>query len=163
MANYGSVTIQFGIIGGGVGRVSIELDEEMNQGKTQFAYGSKAYFQVYSDPGMSVQVVKSDGTLTTEGSGQREFVDQVVFVEEQTADLAKPISSVTGYTWFGQSLGVITKTGVYQITTAQAPDVASGKIGVADVKYKANFARYSISVPNKGVPEYPVLIVAVAS
>lgn len=162
MANYGSITIQFGVIGD-AGKVAIELDEDMNQGKTQFAYGSKAYFQVYADPGLTVDIIKTDGTLTSEGVGTRLFDEQVQFIDAQTAELGKPIRSIESYQWYGQNLGTITKTGIYQIKCAQAPNISLGKIGIANVSYKADFTRYAISVPNKGVPEYPVLIVAVVS
>lgn len=162
MANYGSITIQFGVIGD-AGKISIELDEEYNQGKTKFPYGSKAYFQVYSDPGLTVRIIQTDGTLSSEGVGKRSFEEQVQFIESQTAELSKPIRSITGHTWYGQDLGNITKTGIYQIKCAQAPDILGGKIGVATVRYDANFSRYAISVANQGVPEYPVLIVAVVS
>ncbi|MDD3553212.1 MAG: hypothetical protein PHC35_01640 [Deltaproteobacteria bacterium] len=162
MANYGSITIQFGIVGD-AGKISIELDEEMNQGKTQFAYGSKAYFQVYADPGLTVHLIKTDGILTNEGVGTRTFDEQVQFIDSQTAELGKPIRSIESYQWYGQDLGNITKTGIYQIKCAQSPDITQGKIGITKVSYKADFTRYAISVPNKGVPEYPVLIVAVAA
>ena len=159
-----SLTITFkSITDSKSGNVSIELDDEKNNGKTEFMYGEKAYFRVFADPGMSVSVLSTDGAISNEGAGVSTETELKEFVEKDTAETSKAIEGIVSHRWLGQDLGNITKSGIKEIKSSQKPDIANGKIGMAEIKYTAHYKRYALSVGQKNEAEYSVLVVVVGT
>ncbi len=139
------------------GDVVIELDNEMNKGKTQFLYGEKAYFKVFYDPSLVLSVTASDGTITEEGYGQEQIEETFNFVDTNEVKVRKPILSLVETTWFGQSLGSLQKDGLFKLVASEQPN-PENKVAIAKVKYVTQFKRYAIRVSNKPYDEYPVLV-----
>lgn len=130
----------------------IDLDDEMNEEKTQFLYGEKAYFRIFKYPSsLSITITQSDGDITSEGSGSSEEEETIIFVSTDEASSSKPIKSITSYEWFGNSLGSVSAIGT-NVKTSQ-----SG-VGVLKLNYTADFERRAISVSTKDEEIYPVVV-----
>lgn len=158
-----SVTISFttALPTGGGKDVVIELDDEKNNGKTTFRYGEKAYFKIFYDPALNVVVDKTDGILTDEGQGQETVEEFVSFIDSKEATLNKPCLNILSVEWLGNSLGSITQQGLYSIITEKTPELGgSNGIGLAKIEYTTQFKRYAISIPEKNVDEYQVIVAA---
>ena len=141
--------------------ILIELDEEKNNGKTEFLYGEKAYFKVYA-PDINYQIVSSDGTITSEGIGQETVEETLEFVEGREQTTSKPIVAINSYSWLGNSLGNISKKDIKTIQAEKEPDaIGPNGIGLLRLQYSTQFIRYSITVPQKQEAEYEVLVVVV--
>lgn len=143
--------------------IIIELDDERNNGKTEFMFGEKAYFKVFADPSVNVSIRATDGTITNEGTGQDVVEENLQFIDSNEATTSKPILSISSYEWLGNSLGTITKKDVKTLQAEKTPDpLGDNGIGLLNVKYLSSFRRYAISVPQiSGKNEYSVLVVAV--
>lgn len=132
--------------------IQVALDSVRNNDRTQFLYGSKAYFKVYSAPSdMSLQLIASDGTITEEGSGTEDIDDVVTFGNSDNGSVTYPVQSIVASEWLGKSLGAVHGEGNRVVS------VNSG-VGILDVTYRTPFRRYAISVPTKDVDEYAVAI-----
>jgi hypothetical protein len=130
----------------------VELDDEMNDDKTQFLYGEKAYFRIFKyPPSLSITIFKSDGTITSEGSGDSEEEDTITFVNTDEGAVSKPVKNITSYEWLGNSLGSVSAVGT-KVKASQ-----SG-VAVLKLKYKSNFVRHAISVSTKEEEIYPVVV-----
>jgi hypothetical protein len=140
--------------------VVVELDAERNAGKTQFAFGTKAYFKVFADPSLNLNIDNSDGTVTPEGLGTDLITEELTAVDAQTQNTAKVMVSVADSEWYGNSMGAVTKTAAKTVVFEKlpAPGSANG-VAIGQVKYYATFRRYAVQVPDKGVPTYNVLVV----
>ncbi len=139
------------------GDIVIELDDDRNNGKSEFLYGEKAYFKVFYDPSLVLYVTSSDGTITSEGNGQEIVEDDYEFISDSEQTVSKPIMSIVDYTWLGNSLGTISKTGLYTFECSDTPD-PSNNIGVARVRYASQFARYAVTVGSKPYDTYNVVV-----
>lgn len=151
-----SLTITF-TASADTGDIVIELDDDMNNGRSEFLYGEKAYFKVFYDPSLVLYVTSSDGVITAEGMGQDSVEDDYEFTDGTEQSVSKPIMSIIDYTWFGNNLGTIRKTGLYTFECADTPDPAT-KVGIARVQYASQFARYAITVGTKPYDTYSVMV-----
>ena len=156
-----NTTISFSTSGTSDDQFTIELDTDRNNDKSTFSYGNKAYFRVYSTiADLNSLIVKATaGTIAKEGiyTADRDAAD-VSFIDSQTSDYSYAINGVSSYSWYGQSLGAITK---YDDTTIQCeiePDPENGILGIASVVVSASYALYSITVPKQSQSEFPVVV-----
>ena len=157
-----SISIRFTVAGGaGELPIVIELDNEMNDGRTEFLFGSRAYFKIFSPPGVNYQLRSSDGTILGEGNGLDTIKEYISFIEEKTATVSKPVVGPFTFTWLGVSLGNIIKKNFFEVECEKQPGVENG-CGIAYVEYQTQFNRYSITVqsPANDIKEYEVLVVA---
>lgn len=130
----------------------VELDAEKNEDKTQFLYGEKAYFRVYTYPGdMDLTITESDGTITLEGSGESEEEEDIAFANVSEGSCSKPVKSITSSKWLGNSLGSVSAEGT-KITTSKEG------VAVLKLKYKADFRRYALSLSTKEEDSYTVIV-----
>jgi hypothetical protein len=130
----------------------VDLDADMNDDKSQFEYGEKAYFRIFAYPdSMIITVEKSDGTITSEGSGEAEVEEDIVFANTNTATSSKPVKSIVSQEWLGTSLGSVSATGT-KITASQEG------VAVLKLTYKADFERRALSLPTQDEDEYTVVI-----
>lgn len=130
----------------------VELDDEMNNDKTQFLYGEKAYFKIYKYPSsLSLTITPSDGTIASEGSGTDDEEENITFVNTDTASSSKPVKSISSYSWLGNSLGAVSGLG----TTVNASNEG---VGVLKLDYKSDFVRYSITIGTQSEEEYPIVV-----
>lgn len=130
----------------------VELDTEKNDDKTQFLYGEKAYFKIYTFPeDMVLVVTPSDGDITLEGSGESEEEEVVLFTNVSESSCSKPVSSITDSKWLGTSLGSVSAVG-------QKITVSSEGVAVLNLEYKAKFRRYALSLSEKEEDEYVVIV-----
>ena len=158
-----SLTITFKSVTTGKGDITIELDDEKNNGKTEFSYTDTAYFRVYADPGMNISVYATDGSISNEGGGvstEKEFKE---FIDSRTATTNKPISAIVSNRWYGNNLGSITKTGIREVSCTEEPDAASGRIGICEVEYTSHFSRYGLTIGQRDDKEYKVLVIVVGT
>lgn len=136
----------------------MDLDEEENDEKTQFLYGTKAFFRVFKFPyTLSVELFKSDGTLAGEGSGTADIEETITFANTDTASISKPGASLVSYSWLGNSLGSV---------SIEGGTVKSSKVGVGVLRlvFRAPFDRHSVTLGEKeDIDEYPVIIFALGT
>lgn len=140
----------------------VELDgdknaEEYGSEKSQFLYGEVAYFRVFKSPSdLKYDIVISDGSLTDHGKGtyvtKEDSPEMATFINTNTARSRLPVKTLTSQEWLGNSLG--------NVNVSDDVNLIAGKSGVGVLSYSitADFDRKGISVPNKNVPEYPVII-----
>lgn len=156
MAN-SSMTVTFVTESSDSATIVVELDGEKieevyGEDKTQFLYGEKAYFKIYKYPSdLSIAITQSDGTIASEGSGTSDESENITFTNSKTGSTSKPVKSVTGSEWLGNSLGAVSVVG--EDVTANTKGV-----GILALDYTASFTRHSLTVSGKSEDEYPVLV-----
>ena len=133
--------------------LAVALDDDLNEGRSCFLYGEKVYFRVYHSPALVITVESSDGSIFLEslGSSDKES-ENISFADTNEASVSKLIKAVTSYSWFGRSLGSILKTG---ITSIRASNTG---VAIAAVEYTTQYDVYSITLSDKGIETYPVLV-----
>lgn len=130
----------------------VELDDEMNNDKTQFCYGEKAYFRIYKYPStLELTITQSDGTIASEGSGTSDEEETITFVDTDSSSASKPIESISSYSWLGNSLGAVSGIG----TTVKSSNEG---VGVLKLEYTSDFVRYSITIGLQEEEEYPIVV-----
>jgi hypothetical protein len=133
--------------------LEVELDDELNGDRSCFLYGENVYFRVYHSPSMSITVETSDGTVFLISTGNLEAVtENISFANENTGNVSKLIKAIVSWVWFGRSLGSILKTGDTSIRAS-----ASG-VAVVAVSYTTEYDVYALTLSDKGIAEYPVLV-----
>lgn len=135
------------------GLLSVELDADLNEGRTCFLYGEKVYFRVYHDLNLVITVEASNGAVFLESVGALDSEEEnISFVNTNEASTAKMITILNSYSWFGKSLGTLLHTG--------GASVRAGNSGVAiaAVAYTTQYDVYSITLSDQGVESYPVLV-----
>jgi hypothetical protein len=155
-----SLTITFSALGEGADSVQIELDDELNGDRSQFVYGEVANFLVFLDDSKyDYQVFATDGVLINNGSRtvNRDFDYQ--FVDTPIQSLQYPINDILSYQWYGNNLGAITKNSLFEVKCAITPDPSNGTIGIGDGVISTTGHSHGISIQDKPLPEYPVLII----
>jgi hypothetical protein len=154
MAVESSIIIEFKIsCEAEAGLLSVELDDELNGGRTCFLYGEKVYFRVYHSPNLTITVESSDGTVFLESVGSTDNEEEnLSFANEDEASTARTILTLDSYSWFGRSLGTLLHVG--------GAAVRAGRSGVAiaAVEYTTQYDVYSLTLTDKGVESYPVLV-----
>lgn len=140
--------------------ISLALDDTKNNSVTSFLYADKAYFKVYAyhkeaesphtpnDP--DTEIIISDGTLSSEGSGYEEITEFIVVSNEKTANTTKAIDSIVSATWLGRSLGSVVSTG------GTGLQFSSAGYAVLEIVYKTKFKRYAVTLPSREVADYRV-------
>lgn len=148
-----SISISFVTAGAADGEVlAAELDSEKNGNKTQFLYGEKAYFRVYTYPeSMGLTITESDGHVTSEGSGTVDEEENIVFTNSNEGSCSKPVSSITSSKWLGNSLGSVSAAGTKIKTSSKG-------VAVLKLNYRANFKRYALSLSAKADDSYTVVV-----
>ena len=152
-----SVTIEFVAVTVAA-ELILQLDSVMNDEKTSFEYGEKAYFQAFSYPvSMVLALTPTDGVISNEGSGTSDEEDEIVtFVDSDEESVSKPVLSITSYNWLGTSLGSVASDGTKIITSVKGT-------GVLKITYTSNFRRYGLVLPTKDEESYPVIVVVVGT
>ena len=140
--------------------VVIELDAERNNNKTQFQFGTQAFFLVYAPLDLALNIDQSDGTVTPQGFGTKMITENLTAVDAQTQTTAKVMTSVASSAWYGNSMGAVAKTAPKTLTFEKLPAPGSPNgVAIGTVDYYAPFRRFAITVPDQGVPTYNVLVV----
>ena len=130
----------------------VDLDKEKNEDKTQFVYGDRAYFRIYTYPeDMELIITESDGHVSSQGSGESEEEAFIVFKDTSEGSCSKPVSTLISSKWLGNSLGSISIEGT-KITAS------SKGVAVLKLKYKADFRRYALGLSSKGEDTYTVVV-----
>ncbi|WP_303851665.1 hypothetical protein [Seleniivibrio woodruffii] len=137
--------------------------DEYGKTKSTFAYGETAYFRVYAEHPDRTAVFASDGILTSMGIFTEEITDETaVFLESAAADTDKPVATVSGFEWLGNSLGEITRKSTYSVQCAAEPKPSQGQFGTALISYRTSYALFGITLPLRNRESYPVLVYAEA-
>lgn len=138
--------------------IYVELDAEMNFDKTQFVYGEKAYFKVYTIPSdLAIILIPTDGSISAEGSGTETIEDELLtFTETEEGEnnqtsVSKPVVSIISSSWLGNSLGALSAAG-FEITATQLG------VGVCKITYSTSFRRYALSLSAKDEDSYIVVV-----
>jgi hypothetical protein len=130
----------------------VDLDAEKNEDKSQFLYGEKAYFRIFTYPeNMKIAIIESDGNITTEGNGLFEEEENIVFANVSEASCSKPISSIKSSKWLGESLGAIAVEG-------NKIKASSKGVAILKLKYTASFRRYGLQLGGRSDDSYTVLV-----
>jgi hypothetical protein len=135
------------------GLLSVELDDELNGGRSCFLYGEKVYFRVYHSANLTITVESSNGSVFLESTGATDTEEEnISFANTNEASAAKTILTLGSYSWFGRSLGTLLHVG--------GSAVRAGKSGVAiaAVIYTTQYDVYSITLSDQGIESYPVLV-----
>lgn len=139
------------------GSVSVELDSVYNNSKTQFLYGEKCYYKIFTYPILAtLSQISSAGVITNENSGYTTVTEQIVFSNSNTSSVSYPVNNIVSSNWLGRNLGSVSASGTV-ITSSQ-----SG-VGVLEITYRTYYRRYAISVPTKSNASYKVLVYITAT
>ncbi len=148
-----SLVINYATLAAGA-RISMELDSDLNDGRSTFSAGDTAYFRVYSNVDFALHttagtVVK--GALTT-GSVE----DNIQFVQEREVTVSKEIVSIGSVTWFGANGGEVTRADEFTVRIPTA-GIFIGKLDYTSHYYSCRLS--GITIPD-GLDEFPILVVA---
>jgi hypothetical protein len=124
---------------GTVFALSMELDEEYNNGKTCFAPGERAYFKIYaSGPYRRGATL---GNSYRDAANIGETVTEYISFTSFSGSASKPVWNITNYEWVGKSLGPIKiLKGSNRIITDEDED--KDGYGVILVTYDTRFNRF---------------------
>lgn len=150
------------------GEISKSISAEVNaadnptpdgKGTTEAKYGVPINFRVYTQPpGLPYICTPSDGSVSPEtGDGLGFFAeveDKVTFTGKNEATTSKPIMNevLTGYEWFGNTLGAIGAVGNNVVKCSETG------VAIAKVKYQTQLKIHSFVLPNRGIDGYEVVI-----
>jgi hypothetical protein len=89
--------------------LEIELDEELNEGKTSFAPGGVAYINVWRNPLSSYNIQSAAGKLTPDGKGiPQKYSDIVTFKNTDEGQISQtPQAGSMSSSWKGNNPGVM--------------------------------------------------------
>lgn len=89
--------------------LELELDDDLNAEKTQFAPGESVFIRVKRYPRNSYTMQSSAGNLTRTAVDTYQSItdEQVKFCHEKTSDLLNRPDSPVSYEWIGRNPGVI--------------------------------------------------------
>lgn len=147
-----AVTIQFVAVSLNE-ELLVELDSVRNDEETQFKYGDKAYFRVYSYPiALSLTLTPTDGSISEEGNGDSDEEELISFIATNQGSTSKPVRSITSRSWLGNSLGSVSAVGS-ALTTSQEGT------GVLKITYKSNFRRFALTLGTRDEDTYTVIVV----
>lgn len=128
--------------------LSAEIDRRLkglNQGKTSFSPGERAWFLIYMSDNVALDGDPSCSAGTISG-GQLisgiEITEDVTFMNVNTSTTKVPATSIKSVKWIGRSLGNIVLTG--NNTGLQAD---SAGVAVAKITYLADAVSYAITSP----------------
>lgn len=159
----------------GVARsIQIDLDEELNEGKTSFVFGDTAHFRVFTNPlnlnficvcsDSSANLHKATPDITRECRITDDDNEQLTFINTDKSNLSFPCTGgLTATYWYGNDWGPLTLIGTSTVK-AKRPSVttplnAQNAAAVCKVNYDSVYHPGSISVVEKpGILEWPVIV-----
>ena len=112
-----------------------------NGGRTQFLPGDTAYYLVYQHNLTRTSHTSSAGTVSFHGAGSRQVTENLVFLDEQDAELRYPVAGPVAVEWLGRNLGALDAVGGRRVR-AGSPGVA-----VALVTYTTQFEVWGLASP----------------
>jgi len=166
-----SISFQTEVVGGdgSSSHLSVEVNSEDNNGKTQFLFGDTAKYRIYKSPDIrSLIIIISDGSEGPDSSGlTAEMVETLAWTGSPTANTSKLIQSlISAERMGGLNLGSISKVGP---TTLQCSKQSTGPldplVGVYKVKYRTQYdlrKLWNVAEPAgfglNGFDSYPVVV-----
>ncbi len=145
-----SIVVQFGSVTDA--HLAVELDSELNGGRSSFQKGDSVYFRVYAD--VNYTVYESSGSTQKTQTKKTENVEDLVSFLENVGSTSKYIKTYTSVTWYGTSGGTVTKIGA---TSLKCGTPTTGSIGL--VKYTTEFDVWKLTPPTFAGDSYAILIV----
>lgn len=138
--------------------INVELDDDLNKGRTCFLYGEKVYFRVNYSDNLIISIKSSSGSIFFEYKDRTSIeTENISFVDSEESTTSKTIFSIISYKWFGASLGTILKTGD---STVRA---SNSGIALAELNYNTKYDVYSVVLSAQSEETFPVLIVVIGT
>lgn len=149
MAN-ATIRVQFGNPDGAsavAAHLSAEIDTRstgLNGGRSSFSPGETVYILVYKTDNVTInETICSAGSLSPQGTTVVTVSEEVMFEEDDTATLDKPVrAGLTQFVWYGRSLGALALQSDKVTVKAGAKGVA-----VAKVSYETLAQIYALASP----------------
>jgi len=143
--------------------IKIENDTERNsdhtgRSKSRFRYGDTAYFRIYAENPQEIEVFATDGELKNCGIFSSTESEILSFIDSDTAETDKNISSIESSKWLGKSLGEVSKSSSRSVKSEESPEPSSGKIALLKISYASSYLLYGLSLSRKDEAEYPVAV-----
>lgn len=137
-----SLTIEFVSSTADGHSLSLEVNENDNNGKTSFSVGDTVYFRLFQIGDFDYNIGSTNGSINLNNSSLLADKEEDVTFEpgDKTKDLQSPIDTISNVYWYGNSLGSVTKTGFNSIVLGTQAD----SYGVANIKYKSPYKKYSL-------------------
>ena len=137
--------------------LSVELDDIMNNNKTEFQPGDTVYLLVYTYPfDMPLITDISDGMLQEEGTITLNKEDFLCFDDPQNneTEVSYPILNVQSHQWLGVSSGSITPAGTKVIREE------IGRVAIAKLTWQTKARRFKIVLPQdiEDIEEYRIIV-----
>jgi hypothetical protein len=155
-----SLVVEFDAGGDEEGILIAEVDSfetGLNQGNTNFVPGDSPGFLIYKTSNVVIDsITPSAGAISSLGSGftPEPIEDHLIFTDERTIGVSKPIYSGFTSKWLGNHLGAVT-------ITEQNVTAANQGVGVLKISYNSFFQKYRLTnVPTvlNGETSFPVVI-----
>lgn len=170
----GSITVTFKAVCEEGVSVSVELDDDRNQGKTCFMPGDTAYIKVYTIPHTAnLEVFTTFGSISAVGSYSESFpaTDEssyITFAGTTESSVSKPIISGFSYNWIGSTYysvsGVSYDEGSIQVRLSDPSADPERFAGVMEISYNTLYRSYALTVSSLGGrSEVPVLVLFIAT
>ncbi|MEO1752006.1 hypothetical protein [Thiofaba sp. EF100] len=156
-----TIRVQFGNPdgSGADGHLSAEIDtrpDGLNGGKSSFNPGETVYILVYKSDNVAITGTScSAGSLSERGSTVVKVEDELMFEDDDTAQLSKPArSGLSQAVWYGRSLGGLSLQPDKVTVKASSKGVA-----VAKVTYDAQALVYALASPStlNGETDFSIL------
>jgi len=138
--------------------LSVELDEVMNEGKTEFGPDDDVYLLVYTYPfDMALITDVSDGSLQEVGIVTLEKEDYVCFEPKSNeAEVSYPVLNILSFKWLGVDGGNVSAVGTKVIREN------TGRVAVAKLEWQTKARRYKLVLPahlrTEQFDEYQILV-----
>lgn len=153
--------------------IQIDLDEDLNNGKTSFLYGDTAHFRVFTNPlNLNFVCVCSDPTanLSKATSSIKRNCniedEQLNFINTDECNLSFPcVGNLIATQWYGNDWGPLSLIGT-STAKANRPTVPESGLlsggnaaAICKVNYTSQYHPGSVSVTEKyGILEWPVVV-----
>jgi hypothetical protein len=168
-----NITITFSTLTGD-GNIQIELDDVLNNEKSQFGFGDVAHFKVYTSPlDMEFDCYCSDPAATFVPPTAGNVVQQAItdednvnlsFIDTDESNISYPCNGgLVATRWFGNNWGPLSLIGD-TVVRANRPSPAlpltqSNACAICRVNYNTEYHPGSVSVvETPGEAEWPVII-----
>lgn len=158
-----NLTITFAVSCSENNGITVELDDELNDGASCFLFGDKAYFRIYTIPlglkyDIYITALSSQGAVHKVNTAilQTGLEQDIEFIEEVNATTEKPIKDLISCNWYGRNLGVMTKAddgGVKVAAIGSKP-----RIGIANVRYTSQYDSWYLTISNAPEDTFPVIV-----
>lgn len=149
-----SVIVNFSAPASSSGRLSVELDTELNSGLTSFPASATVYFLVFTDPvGAEVALVSSAGSLANHSSRQITITENIAFANATTGQLSHVPSGAVTSEWIGKTNG----TPVFAGATITLPAAGVGVLACSYQTTAQGFTLSGVTIP-PATDQFPVVI-----